>query len=95
MKHVNDEADDWDEFLQPVAFAYRVNGQSSTKFSPFELMYGMKACLPIDMEGKGDVDPSESILNYDAIVTLAQSLKVTREQAKTNIGLAQGDQKRR
>jgi len=92
---VNEEADNWDEFLQPVAFSYRVNVQSTTKFSPFELMYGVTARLPIDLEGKGDVDPSDANITDDAVVALAASLKATREQAKTNIKKSQVDQKRR
>ena len=33
--HVSNEANDWDELLDPVAFAYRINKQASTKYSLF------------------------------------------------------------
>jgi len=56
MKYTNEEADDWDQYVQSVAFAYRVNIQASTKFSPFELLYGVKARLPLDLYGDGDVE---------------------------------------
>ena len=52
MKLVNNEANDWDELLDPVAFAYRINKQASTKYSPFEIMYGVKAQIPIDLENR-------------------------------------------
>ena len=50
MKVVNEKDDDWDDHLDPVLFGYRVNVQSSTKTTPFELLYGVKARLPIDIE---------------------------------------------
>ena len=49
-KLVNDNGDDWDLYLDRIAFAYRVNQQASTKKSPFELMYGVRARLPSALE---------------------------------------------
>lgn len=31
---------DWDRYLQPLMFAYRETPHASTKFSPFEMLYG-------------------------------------------------------
>lgn len=39
VKLVNDEQNNWDEFLDGVLFAYRTAVQKSTKKSPFEVMY--------------------------------------------------------
>jgi len=39
VKVVNENQDDWDEYLDGVLFAYRTSKQKSTKFTPFEIMY--------------------------------------------------------
>lgn len=95
MKYTNEDADDWDQYIQSVAFAYRVNVQATTKFSPFELLYGVKARLPLDMEGKGDVEPDDDETLHNRLVELASSLKEKRQEAKKNIETAQAKQKHR
>ena len=42
--HLND----WDKFIAPVLFAYRTSAHSTTKISPFFLVYGREAKLPTD-----------------------------------------------
>lgn len=37
----------WDEYLQAVVFAYNTGVHKSTKYSPYELLYGRTARLPI------------------------------------------------
>ena len=49
QKLVNDRQDDWDELLDNILFAYRTSHQDSTKCTPFLLMYGREARLPIDV----------------------------------------------
>ena len=49
MKYINDEQDDWDEDLDCIVFSYRTSVHSSTKFSPFYLMYGRDPVLPIEL----------------------------------------------
>lgn len=39
---------DWDTHLHKVLFGYRTSGQASTKYSPFELLYGRHAVLPCE-----------------------------------------------
>ena len=60
---VNKKADDWDDHHDPVLFGYRVNVQSSTKSSPFELLYGVKAQLPIDVDHIADVDATDDVVS--------------------------------
>ena len=49
QKLVNESQNDWDELIDNVLFAYRTSKQDSTKFTPFFLMYGREARLPIDI----------------------------------------------
>ena len=44
-----DEGKDWDRVLPYVLFAYREVPQSSTGFSPFELLYGWALRGPLDV----------------------------------------------
>ena len=39
IKLVNQEQDNWDEYIDSVLFAYRTSKQKSTNCTPFELMY--------------------------------------------------------
>jgi hypothetical protein len=45
-KCAEDIGDDWDEFIPAVLFAYRVRTQTTSKHSPFFLMYGVEARVP-------------------------------------------------
>ena len=50
VKFVNENQNDWDVHIKSVLFAYRTSKHSSTKFTPFELMFGRPLVLPIEME---------------------------------------------
>jgi len=96
MKVVNDAQDDWDEHIQAILFAYRVNVQSSLKISPFEMMYGIRARLPIDLADAPDCDASLEEIEEERIArieTFATSLSETRELGRKNIEAAQTKQK--
>ncbi len=40
----------WDEFLDKSIVAYNTSIQQSTNLTPFELMFGRKATISIDVE---------------------------------------------
>ena len=46
---VNEHHKDWDMFIPYVLFAYRTSLQESTQETPFFLVYGRDARLPIDV----------------------------------------------
>lgn len=56
VKSVNENQDDWDVHLKSVLFAYRTSKYHSTKFSPYELMFGRELVLPIELEIKSKPD---------------------------------------
>ncbi len=59
QKLVNDHMDDWDQLLDNILFAYRSSRHDSTKYTPFLLMYGREARLPIDLSRVAVQDQEE------------------------------------
>ena len=51
-------------------FAYNTSQQDSTKFTPFELMFGQKATLPIDINIQKKSKKLISGINFEDIETL-------------------------
>jgi hypothetical protein len=49
-KYAEQHHGEWDTYLTSALFAYRTAQQGTTKFEPFELLYGRKAVLPIDLQ---------------------------------------------
>jgi transposase InsO family protein len=45
----NDHQDDWDDYLDMLELGFNSAVQASTQRSPFELLYGVKPRLPIDV----------------------------------------------
>ena len=43
---------DWTSRLQEVVWAYRTTWKTTTGFTPFEILYGKVAILPIEFEHK-------------------------------------------
>ena len=98
-KVVDDNQRNWDERVQSILFAYRVNRQASTKMSPFEIMYGMKARLPVDLvfedtSPSTDGDEEQLLLR---VSNFADGLVMMREKEKANDNIkeAQAKQKKR
>jgi len=45
---INKNQDDWDEHVPYATFSTNIHENSSTGYSPFELLFGRKPLLPID-----------------------------------------------
>lgn len=74
IKFAAERKDQWDEFLDACIFAYNTAKQESTLYSPFELMFGRKAVLPIDVDfeskdGKTLLGEIKNYFNYAIIFT--------------------------
>ena len=52
LKKVGENQGDWFKYLDSVLFAYNTSKQSSSKYSPFFLLYGRDARLPVDLLAK-------------------------------------------
>ena len=86
---------DWDRYLPAVLFAYREVPQSSTGFSPFELLYGRKVRGPMDIVKElWSGTPAEDVHNaYQYVVDLRNRLEDTCLFARENLEQSQGKYK--
>jgi hypothetical protein len=105
VKFVNENQDDWDVHIKSILFAYRTSRNDSTKFTPFELMFGRAPILPIEMEiaSRPDRDDCDEVSHSHQSSTVDFQEKISimmaiRDQVKakamTNIDKAQERQKK-
>ena len=50
VKYIIDKKEQWDQFLDMCIYAYNTSQHDSNHFSPYEIMLGRKAVLPIDLD---------------------------------------------
>ena len=99
VKFAASKKNQWDEFLDTCVFAYNTSQHESTCFTPFELMFGRKATLPIDikMRKKAVDDCLKKILDVGELspseVEQMAAERLQRLEAKANIKIAQQKQK--
>ena len=96
-KFVQENKESWDSFLDTCTFAYNTFRHESTLHTPFEVMFGRQAVLPIDLDME-KLSPERLLQEYEdtsadqpgkeiaAITTLRQALL---QQVKNNIAKAQ------
>ena len=51
---MNEKQDNWDDYLDAVMFSMWAEHQSSTKYSPFKVMYGRRPVFPSEVKGPAD-----------------------------------------
>ncbi|XP_040210348.1 uncharacterized protein LOC120941138 [Rana temporaria] len=96
MKMVNEKQDDWDKYLEPTLFSLRSKIQTTTKFSPFQLMYGREAVfpveVPVEMPLSNIILPNET--NYVSFMEEKKAaMEMVKATTKENISKSQNRQK--
>ncbi|CAM4874461.1 unnamed protein product [Rotaria socialis] len=81
----NTQHNNWDEYLQAVVFAYNTGVHKSTKFSPYELLYGCAARLPIHSRSQHFT----FLKPNDYFEQLKKTLRVFHQASRENILLQQ------
>ena len=79
---------DWDRYLDPVLFAYREVPNSSTQFSPFELLYGrtIRGPMAILKESYEEEEiPEDVMTSYEYVFNLRNRLEETCKIAQENL----------
>jgi len=91
--YVSTSQRDWDFFIPYVLLAYRTSKHESTGFSPFYLLYGRQARLPIDSALNSTII-TKYIDTEDYITTVTTNLTEAWKLAKITLGKSQARQKK-
>ena len=91
-KMCQERPSDWDRYLPAVLFAYREVPQSSTGFSPFELLYGRTVRGPMQVlkEPWTEIETPETRNTYEYVLELRNRLEETCQLARDSLYKAQG-----
>ena len=97
-KFAQEDRQMWDVKLGEVVYAYNTAVQESTKHTPFEVMFGRMARLPVDFNAASHYDPDRKLEEYSAADQLDELECQAKRQkldevVKENIGNAQAKQK--
>ena len=99
VKVLDENACDWPYVIEGVLFAHRVSKHTSTKFSPFFLLYNREPNLPIDI--KHDIlwnDSEQQPFDKEAFDSVLATLIAMREKVHQTVGkniISAQDQQRR
>ena len=93
-KLTSNEEKEWDEFVEATLFAYRTKKHKTTGYTPFYLMHGRQAVLPIDLKIPG-YDDSDNISNplMDRLYHLIEQVENDRQQVIHRVTQKQEKQK--
>ena len=85
---------DWDQYLDPILFAIRTSVQASMKHTPFFLIHGREARLPLEVEKADFIADSKQLPEINRIIEQLTKLKDEIFPAvMANIDIAQTRQK--
>src|SRR6266540_2093124 len=88
LAKLNEKRENWNEYILPTLFAYRMKINKSIQFTPFYLTYGREAILPFDEDNK-----TEIILG-ERVDKLSTKFTQTKKKALENIEKSQSNQKK-
>ena len=94
-KLISDHRRDWADFVPKAVLAYNTSVHESTGFTPYRLMFGREAILPLDALLRLETTPSQgSARTYpNYVVEQKQQLEETEQIVRENLKRAQRSQK--
>ena len=92
-KQVNEHGSDWDQYLQPTAFAIRCAINNSTKCTPAELVLGGNPIRPIDLSASvGNSDacqiPFSTKQAQEFAINLTRKIDDSSDAVRSSLGQA-------
>ena len=105
VKVLEDNHEMWPHIIEGILFAHRVSRHSSTKYSPFMMLYNREPVLPIDVkhnldrEKEGEIEDENQepfdLEYFDAVFKSATKVRTSiKDDAAENIKATQKKQKR-
>jgi transposase InsO family protein len=84
---------DWKSHIESLVYAYNAIPHESTGVSPFELMFGRKPVLPVDLMFEKETKRAEDVSQFEYINQLKEKMRKTQEIAKQCADRARTKQK--
>ena len=94
-KLLTDKEKEWDEYIDAVLLAYRTMKHEATGFTPFQLLYGRQAKLPVDLK---ITIYQKTPINYDeALIKRTCEIinKMNNEQIKARENIEKGQEQQK
>ena len=95
VKYAKEQKECWEDYLKCCLLAYNTPKHESSKFTPFEVMFGCQAVLPIDVHyctNTASLVHDKQLDDNEVEVRMLHQRKVL-EVVKMNIAAAQTRQK--
>ena len=93
--YVSKDQKDWDIFLNHIVFAINSSVQETTGYSPFYLLYGREALLPLEAELTTQYDKNSPIGDMIEKVQSARLIAMRRIQDRQDVYARRYDAKRK
>ena len=77
-KYIQEKKEKWEDFLDTCSFAYNTPKHESTKFAPFEIMFGRKAILPLDL----DAGVHQGPCNEAEVTIFSQETEIQQKESQ-------------
>jgi len=90
---VNENRNDWDDYLPYIMMAYRATVQSSTGVTPNKMMFGVESNMPIDLM-YNTPDKKTPLCSSHYVMWLSRTIAITHELARESLKAAAIRQKR-
>ena len=90
----NEKKRDWKKYIASLVFYYNSTPHDSTKFSPYELMFGRKPKLPIDVQFEKVTEEITNKTTREFVADLKDRLEKTRQVVEQHTDKAKRKQKR-
>ena len=88
------QKEDWKKYINSLVYFYNTTPHESIKLSPFEVMFGRKPRLPIDLEYAAIAEETASRTTKDYIQDLKDKLETTRKIVEKHVDKAKAKQKK-
>ena len=96
IKFIDSKKDSWEDYLDTCVYAYNLAKHESSKFSPFEVMFGSRAVLPVDFDGarasEGELLVMEDF-NDEELEKMMEERRARLEVVQANILLHRKDKR--
>ena len=89
-----EQKQDWKKYVRSLVYFYNCTPHESTRFSPFELMFGRKPRLPIDIEFEKITEDGHTKSTKDYISELRDRIERTKKIVESHVGKAKEKQKK-